>query len=219
MTNKSIGLSQDLHDYICHIGVKTHPVLSALQNITAKMPESKMQISPEQGQFLSFMIKLLRVKTALEIGVYTGYSSTCIALSLPDDGHLTCIDPNAEWTKVAKKHWHMAGIDQKITFHLGKAGPVLEQLKKNQKKFDFIFVDADKKSYPTYTNDCLDLLSDHGLLILDNILINGKVLDPQDTSENVEILRNLNLSLAEREDIDLSILPLGDGLTMIRKRS
>lgn len=218
MTNRSMGLTPDIHDYICKISVRNHPVLEALRAQTQKMPERKMQIAPEQGQFLSFMVKALNVKTILEIGVYTGYSSLCMAMSLPLDGHITCIDANPEWTKIAQKHWALANVSDKITFHLSKADTILHDLLNKKKTFDLIFIDADKKSYPLYFEAGLKLLNPNGVLLLDNVLINGRVADQEQVNDNITILRDLNLAIHANQDLDICLLPLGDGLTMIRKK-
>lgn len=214
MTNKSIGLSQELHHYMCAVGVREHPILLALRQQTQKMPERKMQISPEQGSFLQSIVRLIRAKSILEIGVYTGYSSLSMALAMPDDGHLVALDRNREWTKFAQKYWHQAGVDHKIELIIGQAQHTLMTLQKN---FDLVYVDADKRSYDFYFEHTLPFLKTGGIMLFDNTLMNGKIIDPLNTEKVVLAMRDFNEKLFKDARVHITMIPLGDGLTLVEK--
>ncbi|MDP2194061.1 MAG: class I SAM-dependent methyltransferase [Alphaproteobacteria bacterium] len=214
MTNKSIGLSQELHDYMCTVGVREHPVLQALRQQTQKMPERKMQISPEQGSFLQSMVRLINAKSILEIGVYTGYSSLAMALAMPDDGRIIALDRNREWTKLAQKYWQQAGVDHKIELIIGQAQNTLMTI---HHEFDLVYVDADKRSYDFYFEHALPYLKKGGVMLFDNTLLNGKIIDPLNTEKVVLAMRDFNEKLFQDVRVHMTMIPLGDGLTFVQK--
>ncbi|MCX7343224.1 MAG: O-methyltransferase [Proteobacteria bacterium] len=211
---KAIQLTPDLREYLLASSVREAPVLQKLREHTATMPEKDMQILPEQGQFMAMLIKILQPKNILEIGTYTGYSALCMALAAPS-AKVTVLDVNVEWTKIAEKYWSEAGVRDRIDLILA---PALESLKNfSGKSFDLIFIDADKKNYPIYYQECLNLLSETGVMLLDNVLWNGRVIDPNYTDKLTKVIRNLNETIKNDSRVDICMLPIGDGLTMIRK--
>ena len=212
---KAIQLTPALREYLLHSSVREPQVLQNLREQTATMPEKDMQILPEQGQFMGMLTKILQPKNILEIGTYTGYSTLCMALSAPT-AKITALDVNIEWTKIAKNYWHEAGVSERITLILA---PALESLKNfSNNSFDLIFIDADKRNYPSYYKESLRLLSNTGVLLIDNVLWNGRVIDPNYTDTLTNVIRKFNETIKNDERVDVCMLPIGDGLTMIRKK-
>ena len=220
MTNKTIRLSDALYDYLLSVSSREPEVLRHLRAETASYPEATMQIAPEQGQFMTFLVRLLSVKKAIEIGVFTGYSSLCVALGLPPDGQLIACDVNPQWTSVAERYWHEAGIAAKIDLRLAPAVETLQQLLAEgaADTFDYAFIDADKESYIDYYELSLLLLRSGGLILVDNVLWGGRVADPDAQDQATEAIRRFNLHLKEDARVDLSMIPVADGLTLARKR-
>ena len=184
------------------------------------MEMSVMQIAPDQGQFMALLAKLVNARNAIEVGVYTGYSSLCVARALPDDGKLLCCDISDEWTSVARRYWKAAGVDQRIELVLAPAAKTLQQRIDNGEagNYDFAFIDADKESYDTYFEQCLVLLRTGGLIVFDNVLWSGDVLK-QDTGDAETLaFQALNKKLHTDERVDISLLPVADGLFLARKR-
>jgi predicted O-methyltransferase YrrM len=181
---------------------------------------SQMQISPEQGQFMALLVQLTNVRKALEVGVFTGYSALSVALALPPEGLLVACDVSHEYTAIAQKFWQKAGVDTKIKLHIAPAQETLQQLIESGETgtFDFAFIDADKSHYDTYYEQALKLLRIGGLIAIDNMLWYGRVADPDVTDNRTQRIRALNQKLYNDERIDLSLLPIGDGLTLARKR-
>jgi predicted O-methyltransferase YrrM len=179
------------------------------------MPESAMQISPEQGQFMAMLLKILNPKNILEIGTYTGYSALCMALAVPN-AKITTLDKNVEWTKVAKKYWEQDQVNERINLIIGDAKESLSTLPFNH--FDCIFVDADKKQYPFYITEGMKHLTPNGIMLIDNVLWNGRVIDDNFQDDNTKTIRQINSMLANDESIDISMVPIGDGLTIVRKK-
>ena len=167
---------------------------------------------------MSLMVRLLNVKRALEIGTYTGYSSICIANAMPDDGELICCDDSEEWTRVARKYWKLAGLEDRITLHLQPALTTLQMLvEKEAGTFDFIFIDADKQNYELYYEHSLTLLRKGGLLAVDNTLWSGKVADPENSEPGTRAIRRFNEMIKNDDRVMKSLVPIGDGLTLIHK--
>jgi caffeoyl-CoA O-methyltransferase len=195
-------------------------VLRRLRDETSKLPSARMQISPEQGQLMGLLVELLGARRALEIGVFTGYSSTAVALALPPDGRLVACDLSQEWTNVARRYWREAGVESKIDLRLGPALASLDALVRDGQagSFDFAFIDADKTSYGDYYERCLILLRAGGLLAVDNALWSGAVADPSDQRENTRAIRALNAKVSADERVSASLVPIGDGLFLARKR-
>ncbi|CAN5862177.1 MAG: putative O-methyltransferase [Chromatiales bacterium USCg_Taylor] len=220
MTNKTIRLSDALYDYLLSVSSREPEVLRHLRAETASYPEATMQIAPEQGQFMTFLVRLLGVKKAIEIGVFTGYSSLCVALGLPPDGQLIACDVNPQWTSVAERYWRQAGIAGKIDLRLAPAVETLQQLLAGGAAgtFDYAFIDADKESYIDYYELSLLLLRPGGLILVDNVLWGGRVADPGAQDQATEAIRRFNLHLKEDARVDLSMIPVADGLTLARKR-
>ena len=179
-----------------------------------------MQISAEQGQFMSLLVKLMGTSKALEVGVYTGYSSLCVALALPPHGRMIACDVNREWTAMARQYWQKAGVSEKIGLHLAPAIETMDKLLSNNQAdtFDFVFIDADKVNYDGYYERALDLLRPGGLVVIDNIFWSGKVADSHVMDENTIAIRALNEKLHQDNRIELSLVPIGDGLTLALKR-
>lgn len=201
------------------VSVKEPELLQQLRAETAGIEFSEMQIAPEQGQFMAMLVKLVGARRALEIGTFTGYSSICIAGALPQDGELVCCDDSDEWTAMARKYWTRAGLDDRIKLRLGDAGETLQGLLDAGQagRFDFIFIDADKQNYPLYYEQSLDLLSPRGLMAVDNTLWSGDVADPENNEPATRAIRRFNETLQQDDRVDISLVPIGDGLTLVRK--
>jgi caffeoyl-CoA O-methyltransferase len=184
------------------------------------MERSEMQIGPEQGQLMALLVELVGARRTLEIGTFTGYSALAVALALPADGHVLTCDVSEEWTSVGRRYWEKAGVAEKIDLRLGPALETLEELLANgqRDRFDFAFIDADKESYDAYYELCLQVVRPGGLIAVDNVLWSGKVADASVTDADTEAIRRLNAKLATDERVTLSLLPVGDGLTLARRR-
>jgi len=220
VSTRTINITDALHDYLLSVSLREPDVLRRLRSETAQMSNANMQISPEQGQFMALLARLMRARCYLEVGVFTGYSSLCMALALPDDGLVTACDISEDYTSVARRYWDEAGVASKIDLRLAPATQSLDSLIAGGQggAYDMAFVDADKTNYVTYFDRCLTLLRPGGLIAVDNTLWSGRVLDPEDTTEDTEALRAFNRRLHEDDRIDLSLVPIGDGLTLALKR-
>jgi len=213
-------MTDGLYDYLLDTSLREPAVLKRLRDETAAHPQARMQISPEQGQFMQLLVKLLGARRCVEVGVFTGYSSLAVALALPVDGHILGCDVSEEFTAVARRYWKEAGVAGKIEL---KLAPALETLDARIKageadSYDFGFIDADKANYQQYYDRMLKLLRPGGVVAVDNVLWSGRVLDKADRSEDTQAIRAFNRSLHQDERVDLSMLPIGDGLTLARKR-
>ena len=220
LSDKYVQLTNDLHDYLVRVSVRESDVLKELRIETEQLPESVMQVSPEQGQFMSFLARLMGVQRAIEVGVFTGYSSICLAAALPAEGKITACDVNEEWTKTAIRYWEKAGVADKIELVLGPAVTTLGQLIKagNSQSYDFAFIDADKTNYGIYYELVMELIRPGGLILFDNTLWAGKVIDESISDPDTLAIRKLNQQLIQDERINLSMLPVGDGLTLVHKK-
>ena len=209
-----------LYAYIASVSLHEPALLAQLREETSSYPNAQMQISPDQGQFLSLLIAATGAMRALEIGVFTGYSSLSVALALPAEGRLVACDLSDEYTRVARRYWKEAGVEQKIDLRLGPALESLEALidEGQSESFDFAFIDADKVNYPHYFEFCLRLLRPGGLIAIDNVLQHGKVADPDNHDRTVELIRGFNQALYRDRRISLSLLPIADGITLALKR-
>ncbi len=220
MLSKYISLDQAIYDYILASSLRESPVLAQLRAETAALPMAVMQIAPEQGQFMALLVKLMGAKRALEVGVYTGYSALAVAEALPDEGLLVACDINAETTAIAQRYWQTAGVAHKIDLRLAPATQTLQALLDDGQagSFDFAFIDADKTAYSDYYELCLALLRPGGLIVVDNVLWGGAVLEPSSNDADTQAIQLFNTQLKDDLRVDLSLLPLADGLSLLRKR-
>jgi len=220
MSTTTPALSDELRDYMLSVSLRETEILRELRIETSRMQNSNMQISPEQGQFMNFLVKLTGAKKTLEIGVFTGYSSLWTAMALPDDGKMIACDISDLWTDTARKYWRLAGVDQKIDLRLAPAEKTLGELIESgmRDSFDFAFIDADKNSYDIYFELCLELMKAGGLILLDNVFRHGSVTNTDTVNPGTIAIRELNSRLLNDSRVDISMLPVSDGLTLIRKR-
>ena len=219
MSNTTIQIDDKIYKYILSVSLREHKVLKKLRGITSSLPGSRMQIAPDQGQFMGMIVKMIGAKKLLEIGTYTGYSSMVCAMAMKS-GQIITLDNDHIATEVAKRFWKEGEVDHLIDLRLGQALDSLNQLieEKHSSSFDFIFIDADKANYQNYYELCLELLNPNGIIIFDNVLWSGAVADMDDKSKNTIVLRDLNEILFNDQRIDLSMIPVGDGLTIVRKK-
>jgi predicted O-methyltransferase YrrM len=220
MSKRSIGLSAKLNDYILSVSLREPEVLRRLREETAALPMAGMQVAPEQGQFMALLAKLINAKQYLEVGTFTGYSTLAVALALPFEGRILACDINPDTTAVAQRYWAAAGVAAKIELRLAPALETLDKLlgQGQAGRFDLAFIDADKENYGGYYERVLRLVRPGGLIMLDNVLWGGDVADPRKDDPDTNALRALNAKLQGDERVDLSMLPLADGLTLARKR-
>lgn len=220
MSDITLNLTPEVYDYMQKISLREPSVLQKLREQTHKMSMSQMQISPEQGQFMGLLIKLMHAKKTLDIGTFTGYSAISVALALPEDGKVIACDINIEWTKLAKRFWEMAGVAHKIDLRLAPATETLQALidEGQGNSFDFAFIDADKANYLIYYEKSLQLVRSGGLIAVDNVLWSGKVADPNINDDKTQIIRELNAKISQDERVSISMLPVGDGLFLALKR-
>ena len=215
MSAKTFTLPDRLHAYLLANSLRETPVQRALRARTKRVPFANMQISPEQGQLMQLLVRLLGARRCLEIGTYTGYSALAVALALPAGGRIVCCDLSEEWTAIARRYWNKAGVRKKIVLRLG---PALETLKTLKGGFDFVFIDADKTNYANYYERCLKLVRKGGLIAIDNTLWSGRVADPRIQDKDTRAIRALNRRLARDRRVAVSLVPIGDGLTLALKR-
>jgi predicted O-methyltransferase YrrM len=220
MSSRTISLDDPLYEYLLAHSVRDDDILRRLREETAGMTSARMQISPEQGQLMGFLINLIGARTALEVGVFTGYSSLCVARALPADGRLVACDVSEEWTSIARRYWEDAGVADRIELHLGPATETLDGLIADGAggTFDFAFIDADKVSYVDYYERTLTLLRPGGLVGVDNVLWQGRVVEAAYDDEDTRAIRTFNELAHADERVDICMLPIGDGLTLLRKR-
>ena len=220
MSSRTIVLNDALYEYLLLVSLREPDVLCRLREETAKMPQHNMQISPEQGQFMALLVELTGARKCLEVGTFTGYSTLSVALALPEDGQIVACDISEEFTSRAKPYWQKAGVAGKIDLRLGPALETLDALIADGESgaFDFAFIDADKVNYQGYFQRALDLIRRGGLILVDNVLWSGAVVDPARDDEDTEAIRAFNQACADDPRISLSLVPIGDGLTLARKR-
>jgi predicted O-methyltransferase YrrM len=215
MAGRAPFLPEKIARYIEEHSVREPAILRELRAATASVPMSGMQIGADQGQFMALLVQLTGAKRCLEIGTYTGYSALAVALALPEDGRVVCCDINEEWTALARRFWEKAGVAHKISL---KIAPALETLKTLPGPFDFAFIDADKPNYAKYYERCLELVRKGGLIAVDNTLWSGWVADGKRRDADTRALRAFNDKLQRDERVAISLLPLGDGVTLALKR-
>ena len=220
MSKRTISIDDRLYDYLLAVSLREPPLLARLRRETAALPQAGMQISPEQGQFMALMLRMIGARKVLEIGTFTGYSALTMALALPPGGRLVACDISAEWTAIAVRYWREAAVSERIELRLAPALETLRGLIDGGEAltFDFAFIDADKENYPAYYEAALELVRAGGLIAIDNTLWDGRVADPSVTDADTVAIRAFNETLREDLRIDLSLVPIGDGLTLARKR-
>ena len=221
MSSQTLQMTEPLLAYLHSVALRETPVQRALRAATAKLPNALMQISPEQGQLLALLIELTGTKRALEIGTFTGYSALCVAQALPLDGRLVACDISTEFTDVGRPFWAEAGVADRIDLRIGPALATLDEMLGQGRggDFDFAFIDADKPSHEAYYERCLSLVRPGGLIAIDNVLWSGKVIDESDRSASTVAIRALNAKLHDDPRVTIAMLPIGDGLTLARRRA
>ena len=219
MSNRTLAIDDRIYDYLISVSLRESSLLRQLREETAGIEYSEMQIAPEQGQFMALLVRLIGARQALEVGTFTGYSAICIAGALADGGELICCDDSEEWTAMATKYWHEAGLDDRISLKLADAADTLQALIAAGRggTFDFIFIDADKQNYSLYYELCYALLRPGGLIAVDNTLWDGDVADPGNTEPTTRAIRRFNDELKQDDRVAISLVPIGDGLTLVHK--
>jgi predicted O-methyltransferase YrrM len=220
MSRDNLVMTEPVTDYLRRVSLHEPEVLQRLRAETATHPMGMMQITPEHGQFMGWLVHLIHARQALEVGVFTGYSSLSVALALPPDGKLIACDVSEEYTAIARRYWREAGMDQKIDLRLAPALQTLDKLlaEGRASSFDFAFIDADKENYSNYYERALQLIRPGGIIAVDNVLWYGKVADESVTDADTRAIRAFNEKLKTDDRIWLSMLPLGDGVTLAVKR-
>ncbi len=221
MARRSLDLTDRLYDYLLAVSLRELPVLARLREETATLPLAVMQIAPEQGQFMALLVELIGARRTLDVGTFTGYSALAVALALPADGRVVACDVNPETAAVARRYWAEAGVADKIEMHLAPASETLDRLigEGQAGSFDFAFIDADKSNYDAYYEASLRLLRPGGLIAVDNVLWNGAVAVPSREDPDTAAIRALNEKIRDDGRVSLSLVPIGDGLTLARKRA
>ncbi|MFJ7283214.1 O-methyltransferase [Pseudomonas sp. NPDC099000] len=217
MTARTLNLDDSLYQYLLDVSLRETPLLKRLRDETQALPMARWQVAPEQGQFLALLVKLIGAKRLLEVGTFTGYSALCMAAALPEGGSLICCDIPGDYNAIARRYWQEAGLAERIDLRLAPALETLAILDQSG-EFDLIFIDADKSNYPNYLEHALRLLRVGGLAVFDNTLWSGRVLEQNAESADTRAIQALNRALRDDSRVDLSLLPLGDGLTLCRKR-
>jgi len=219
MPDKFMALSPALYAYLVDHRSPANPVLAELAKETDALgPISMMQIAPEQGALMTILTRAIGARSAVEVGTFTGYSALSVALGLPDDGTLLCCDISEEWTSIGRRFWERAGVAHKIELRLGPAVDTLRGLPP-ERQFDIAFIDADKKNYRAYYEEILRRLRPGGLVLFDNVLWMGRVLEPSPDDEDTRAIQELNDFLASDRRVEVTMLPIADGLTIARKRA
>jgi predicted O-methyltransferase YrrM len=220
MSKKMIEYSEAIYDYILSVSLREPDILRRLREETESFSHSVMQIAPDQGQFMALLIHLMGATRTLELGVYTGYSSLAVALALPPHGKMIACDVNDEWTSMARRYWTEAGVSQKMDLRLAPAIETLDSLLVEglAGSFDFVFIDADKENYEAYYERSLELVRPGGLIVVDNVLWSGRVLDPQWIDADTRSIRAFNKKLLSDNRVEVSMVPIADGLTLALKR-
>jgi caffeoyl-CoA O-methyltransferase len=219
MSTTSLGISDDVAAYMGRVGYREHPLLARLREETAAMPERNMQIAPEQGAFLAMLVELMGARRCIEVGTFTGYSSLAVALVLPPDGRIVCLDTSEAWTAIARRYWSEAGVAEKLDLRIGDGVAGLDRLlaEGGAGSYDFAFVDAYKPDYVAYHERIVELLRPGGLVAYDNVLWSGRVADPTVDDDMVAGIRALNDRVAADRRVGVAMVPVGDGVTLARK--
>jgi predicted O-methyltransferase YrrM len=221
LSNYNTPVTPELGEYIRAVSLRDTPLLARLREETSADPNASMQVAPEQGQFLAFLARLTGARRTLEVGVFTGYSSLCVAMALPEDGRIVACDVSEPWTSIARRYWREAGVEHKIDLQLRPALETLRGLIRegHQGTFDFAFIDADKQNYSAYFDCALELVRPGGLIIADNVLWDGSVINPEDQDESTVAIREFNQRLHKDDRVWITLVPIGDGLMLAQKKS
>jgi len=220
MSLQSIGLDERLYRYLLDVSLREPDVLRRLRAETAERENASMQIAPEQGQFMALLVELIGAERTLEIGTFTGYSALAVALALPAHGRVIACEVSEEYARVARRWWAEAGVAEKIELHVEPAIETLDRMLEDGlgRRFDFAFIDADKQGYLDYWERSLRLVRRGGLITVDNVLWDGRVADPENAEESTQAIRAFNARVRDDDRVDLSLVPIGDGLTLARVR-
>lgn len=220
MSKQTLNLDDRLYQYLLSASLREPPILQKLRQETANHPMSQMQIAPEQGQFMGFLVQLIGVKKALEVGVFTGYSSLVVSLAMPPDGQLIACDVSEEYTSIARQYWELAGVSSKIDLRIAPALETLDHLLHDghANTFDFAFIDADKSNYDNYYERALQLVRPGGLIAIDNVLWSGRVANPNEQDARTTTIRTLNQKIQQDERVVMCLVPIADGLMLAMKR-
>ena len=220
MTNQTLNLDGALHQYLLDVSLRETPLLKRLRDETAQLNTARWQIAPEQGQFMALLVQLMGARRIIEVGTFTGYSAICMAQAMPQEGRLICCDIPGDYNATAERYWREAGLSDRIEQRLAPALATLAALEAEglAGTIDLLFIDADKANYPAYLEHALRLVRQGGLILFDNTLWSGRVLESSGQSADTLAIQALNMALRDDPRIDLSLLPLGDGLSLCRKR-
>jgi predicted O-methyltransferase YrrM len=220
MSLRSIGLDERLYRYLLDVSLREPDILRRLRAETAERENASMQIAPEQGQFMALLVELIAAERTLEIGSFTGYSALAVALALPPHGRVIACEVSEEYARVARRWWAEAGVADKIELRVGPAVETLDRMLEDGLggRFDFAFIDADKQGYIDYWERSLRLVRHGGLIAVDNVLWDGRVADPENAEESTQAIRAFNARVRDDDRVDLSLIPIGDGLTLARVR-
>ncbi len=220
MTRRTLALTDPLYDYLVEVSVREDDILARLRRETGRLEQARMQISPEQGQFMRMLVRVMDARRVLELGTFTGYSTLCLAAGLPADGEVITCDVDDEWPSLGRRYWAEAGLADRIESRLGEASALLDELLAHGRvaSFDFVFIDADKSRLGEYYEKSLELVRVGGLIAVDNTLWSGRVIDASVRDPATEAIRELNRRVRDDLRVDISLVPIGDGLTLLRKR-
>jgi O-methyltransferase len=218
MAEARVALDERLYAYLLNSEPPEHEQLRLLSERTRALPEARMQIAREQGHFLQFLVRLIGAHRILELGTFTGYSALAMALALPADGKMVTCDVSEPWSRVGRPHWRKAGVASNIDLKIGPAIATLDQLEREGDVFDLMFIDADKEAYDSYYEIALRLVRAGGLIVFDNMFRLGRVADPKETDPDSVSIRRLNAKIAVDERVDRVLLPVADGMTLVRRR-
>lgn len=219
MGKRTLDLNDKLYDYMLSVSLRDNPVQKALREETDKLEWGIMQISADQGQFMALLAQLVNAQKVIEVGTFTGYSALAVAQVLPEHGQIIACDVSEEWTSIAKRYWQQAGVSHKIDLRLAPAAETLTNLIEQGENdtFDFAFIDADKQNQQKYYELCFQLMRPGGLIAIDNVLWGGSVADPKNHEADTQAIRTFNQFLHQDTRVDISLVPIGDGLTLARK--
>jgi caffeoyl-CoA O-methyltransferase len=218
MAGRAPFLPKKISRYIAEHAVREPQILRELRAATASLPNAGMQIGADQGQFMALLVQAIGARNCLEVGTFTGYSALAVALALPEDGRIVCCDLSEEWTAIGKPFWKKAGVERKIDLRIGPALRTLDEITKEKRIFDFVFIDADKTNYQNYYDACLPIVRRRGIIAVDNTLWSGWVVDRNHDDADTTALRKFNDKLHHDERVEIALLPLGDGVTLALKK-